>query len=57
MLMSPHVKKVLLLAPELADRVQSYRFYHRMATEAQAMRDLLQRGLAAAEAERKPPGA
>jgi hypothetical protein len=42
------IKKLVALTPELAQAIDAYRFDNRIKTEAEAIRRLLELGLAAA---------
>ncbi|GAN77595.1 hypothetical protein [Acidisphaera rubrifaciens] len=41
------VKKLIALTPEMAQQVSTYRFDHRIASEAEAIRRLIEAGLRA----------
>ncbi|HXC11557.1 MAG TPA: hypothetical protein VNV39_01810 [Stellaceae bacterium] len=42
------VKKLVAITPEMARAIDAYRFDHRIKTEAEAIRRLIEQGLAAA---------
>jgi hypothetical protein len=48
-----HKRKLVSLPPELAERVADYRFKYRHASEMAALRELIEKGLDAAEREER----
>lgn len=50
------VKKVVGLTAEMAERIRDFRFDHRIESENEAIRRLIERGLQAAEREKPRPG-
>jgi hypothetical protein len=43
------VKKLVGMTEDMALRISDYRFGHRLSSESDAIRDLIEKGLAAAE--------
>jgi hypothetical protein len=47
-----HVRKLVSLPPELAERVTDYRFERRLPSELAALRELIEKALDAADREK-----
>ncbi|MGI3212982.1 hypothetical protein ACROSR_17950 [Roseovarius tibetensis] len=43
------VKKLIGMSEDMAERISDYRFGHRLSSESEAIRDLIEKGLAAAD--------